>query len=157
MKKFTFLILGAILALTSIGGCKTPTQTIVKVDSIKVEENQIVIDTTNRNVDIKVTIQKKDSNLTEVVIKGLIQDISNMQSKKEQQTVAKVDAITKDNLTPTLEKIKNKGTKDSLKQQVKLEKEHTKQVNGTPLTNIIRIIIAAIILVFLIFLWRNKK
>lgn len=147
MKKLTKTFSALLIGLLSLGACKAPTQVVNQKDSVVLETKTISMDTTITTEKSTITVQKLDSGKMEITIDKVLTEIKASQEKTRQQTTQVNEKTVKDDLTPTLKKIDNKAKKDSMKQVVKLEKEHTKQVNGSPSGNLKTMVICAVCII----------
>lgn len=132
MRKITIILFIIIMMFLLISGCRTNKTVVEKRDTTTVLNLSIGLDTSRTTQTTKITINKIDSAKTEITIHQKTLEISSRQSRQRRDTISNLKEIILDNLTPKIKTIERKKAKDSLKSIVKLEKEKTKQENGTP-------------------------
>lgn len=132
MRKITIILFIISLMFLLLSGCRANKTVVEKRDTTSVVNLSIGLDTSRTTQTTKITINKIDSAKTEITIHQNTLEISSRHSRQRRDTISNLKEIILDNLTPKIKTIERKKVKDSLKSIVRLEKEKTKQENGTP-------------------------
>lgn len=157
MRKITIILFIIILMFLLISGCRSNKTVVEKRDTTTVVNLSIGLDTSRTTQTTKITINKIDSAKTEITIHQKTLEISSSLSRQRRDTISNLKQIILDNLTPKIMTIERKKVKDSLKSIVRLEKEKTKQENGTPWKYIFFSLLSVVLGIVTIYIARIIK